>query len=451
MTAARLAAYRALRDVLEGSDLPAALARVRDSLQDDRDRALVTELTGGVLRWMAALDAIIEWIAGRPTTRLDAEVLAVLRLGAYQILYLDRVPAAAAVDESVTLVKRAGKSSAAGLVNAVLRRVARVEPPWPLPPEPARGASRAEMLAYLSVTCSHPEWLVMRWLDRIGMAATKVRVRFNNRSPALTLRANRLRVTRTELARQLARHGVETVPTRFAGDGLQVVAGNPLRTPLAGCGLFGIQDEASQLVAELTSPQPGECVLDACAAPGGKTIALASAVGEAGVVVAGDLRAARVRLLRSTIEETGARRVRLIRHDLRRPPFQPVFDCVLVDAPCSGLGTLRRDPEIRWRRQDTDLARYASEQHHLLAQAAGIVRPGGRVVYATCSSEPEENDEVIQRFLAEQSEFDLVHPGRLEGVSTGVRAVVTAQGCLTTTPEDHDLEGFFGAILKRRE
>ena len=291
----------------------------------------------------------------------------------------------------------------------------------------------------------------MRWLDRIGMAATKVRVRFNNRSPALTLRANRLRVTRTELARQLARHGVETVPTRFAGDGLQVVAGNPLRTPLAGCGLFGIQDEASQLVAELTSPQPGECVLDACAAPGGKTIALASAVGEAGVVVAGDLRAARVRLLRSTIEETGARRVRLIRHDLRRPPFQPVFDCVLVDAPCSGLGTLRRDPEIRWRRQDTDLARYASEQHHLLAQAAGIVRPGGRVVYATCSSEPEENDEVIQRFLAEQSEFDLVHPGRLEGVSTGVRAVVTAEGCLTTTPEDHDLEGFFGAILRRRE
>lgn len=450
MTAARLAAYRVLCGVLAGNDLPGALARVRDSLPDERDRALVTELTGGVLRWMAALDGVIERIADRPTRRLDAEVLAVLRLGAYQLLYLDRVPAAAAVDESVMLVRRAGKSSAAGLVNAVLRRVAQLEPPWPLPPEPARGASRADVLAYLSVTCSHPEWLVTRWLDRIGMAATKHRVRFNNRSPALTLRANRHRISRAELARQLADHGVETMPTRFAGDGLRVVAGNPRLTPLAGRGLFGAQDEASQLVAELTSPQPGERILDACAAPGGKTIALASAIGATGVVVAGDLRPARVRLLRSTLEEAGARHVRLLRHDLRRPPFRPVFDCVLVDAPCSGLGTLGRDPDIRWRRQSADLARFASDQHLLLAQAAELVRPAGRVVYATCSSEPEENEEVIRRFLADQPEFTLVHPGHLEGLSMGVRAVLTAEGCLATTPEDHELAGFFGAILRRR-
>ena len=451
MTSARTAAYHVLRAVRGGDDLPHALARVRDTLPDDRDRALVTEISTGTLRWLGALDRIIEQVADRPKERLDEEVLTVLRLGAYQLLYLDRVPAAAAVHESVNLVRRVGKASASGLVNAVLRRVASAAANPPLPPEPGPSDSREARLAYLSVTCSHPRWLIERWLDRLGFHRAQEWVRFNNRRPAVTLRANRLRTTTAALARQLAEHDVRTEPTRFASDGLRVLTGNPLRTPLFGQGLFLVQDEASQLVAEMTGARPGERVLDACAAPGGKTTWLAAAVGPTGSLVAGDLRPARVRLLRRTLDQAGAAGVRVVRMDLRQPPFQPVFDCVLVDAPCSGLGIVRRDPDIRWRRQPADLARFASEQSAMVAQASRVVRPGGRLVYATCSSEPEENEDVVDAFLADHPDFESVHPEqRRQSLSSRLRDLVDHHGRLSTTPDAHGLEAFFAAVLRRR-
>jgi 16S rRNA (cytosine967-C5)-methyltransferase len=451
MTSARTAAYHVLRAVRGGDDLPHALARVRDTLPDDRDRALVTEISTGTLRWLGALDRIIEQVVDRPKERLDEEVLTVLRLGAYQLLYLDRVPAAAAVHESVNLVRRVGKASASGLVNAVLRRVASAAANPPLPPEPGPSDSREARLAYLSVTCSHPRWLIERWLDRLGFHRAQEWVRFNNRRPAVTLRANRLRTTTAALARQLAEHDVRTEPTRFASDGLRVLTGNPLRTPLFGQGLFLVQDEASQLVAEMTGARPGERVLDACAAPGGKTTWLAAAVGPTGSLVAGDLRPARVRLLRRTLDQAGAAGVRVVRMDLRQPPFQPVFDCVLVDAPWSGLGIVRRDPDIRWRRQPADLARFASEQSAMVAQASRVVRPGGRLVYATCSSEPEENEDVVDAFLADHPDFESVHPEqRRQSLSSRLRDLVDHHGRLSTTPDAHGLEAFFAAVLRRR-
>ena len=452
MTPARTAAYRVLRAVFGGDDLPNALARVRDTLGDDRDRALVTEITTGTLRWLGALDRVIEQVAARPTDRLDEEVLTVLRLGAYQLLYLERVPAAAAVHESVTLVRRMGKASAAGLVNAVLRGIASTARTPLLPPEPGASDTRAVRLAYLSVTCSHPRWLVERWLDRRGFLRTLAWVRFNNTSPALTLRANRLRTTPVALARHLREHDVRTEPTRFARDGLRVLAGNPLRTPLFGQGLFLVQDEASQLVAELTAAQPGERVLDACAAPGGKTTAIAAAMRQVGSLVASDLRPARLRLLRRTLDQVGATKVRVVRLDLGRPPpFQPVFDCVLVDAPCSGLGIVRRDPEIRWRRQPVDLARFARDQLTMVSQASRVVRPGGRLVYATCSSEPEENEEVVDAFLGDHPEFDPVHPDQVRPLlSQGLRDTIDDHGRLSTAPDTHGLEAFFAAVLRRR-
>ena len=451
MTSARTAAYHVLRAVLGGDDLPHALARVRDTLPDDRDRALVTEISTGTLRWLGALDRIIEQVADRPKERLDDEVLTVLRLGAYQLLYLDRVPAAAAVHESVNLVRRVGKASASGLVNAVLRSIASAAADPPLPPEPGPSDTREARLAYLSVTCSHPRWLIERWLDRLGFHRAQEWVRFNNRRPTVTLRANRLRTTTAALARQLAEHDVRTEPTRFASDGLRVLTGNPLRTPLFGQGLFLVQDEASQLVAEMTGARPGERVLDACAAPGGKTTWLAAAVGPTGSLVAGDLRPARVRLLRRTLDQAGAAGVRVVRMDLRQPPFQPVFDCVLVDAPCSGLGIVRRDPDIRWRRQPVDLVRFASEQSAMVAQASRVVRPGGRLVYATCSSEPEENEDVVDAFLADHPDFESVHPDqRRQSVSSRLRDLVDHHGRLSTTPDAHGLEAFFAAVLRRR-
>ena len=452
MTPARMAAYRVLRAVLDGDDLPRALALVRDTLVDDRDRALVTEISTGTLRWLGALDRVIEQAAARPNARLDDEVLTVLRLGAYQLLYLDRVPAAAAVHESVTLVKRVGKASAAGLVNAVLRSIAAADAP-PLPPEPSTSDSREAQLAYLSITCSHPRWLVDRWLDRRGFHRTVAWVRFNNRPPVLTLRANRLRTTTAALSQQLAEHEVRTERTRFARDGLRVLTGNPLRTPLSEQGLFVVQDEASQLVAELTAAQPGERVLDACAAPGGKTTAIAAVMRGTGRLVASDLRPARLRLLRHTLDQAGAARVPVVRLDLRQPlPFKAVFDCVLADVPCSGLGIVRRDPEIRWRRRPVDLARFARDQLTMVSHASRVVRPGGRLVYATCSSEPEENEEVVDAFLAVHPDFEPVHADQLRlSLSQGLRDTTDDQGRLSTTPDAHGLEAFFAAVLRRRD
>lgn len=448
---ARTAAYDVVQAVLGGDDLPRALAAFRDPLADDRDRALVTELTSGTFRWLAALDHVVHRAAERPIARIDPDVLTVLRLGAYQLLYLDRVPPAAAVNESVRLVKQIGKTSAGGFVNAVLRRLAATRQAPGLPALPGESGNRETRLAYLSVTASHPRWLVERWLDRYGFSAVADWIRFNNTAPPLTLRANRLRTTRQELARRLAEHDVETRPTRFARDGLTVVTGNPYRTPLATRGLFLAQDEASQLVAELLDARPGERVLDACAAPGGKTTAIAGAMGGRGMLVAGDLRPPRLRLLRQTLAGMGAATAGLVRLDLRRGvPFPPVFDRVLVDAPCSGLGVLRRDPEIRWRRHPADLPRFAAEQLSMAGHAAGAVRPGGHLVYATCSSEPDENEDVVAAFLEAHPDFEPVRPDRADPVAAGLREVLDEQGRLSTTPPGHRLDAFFAVVLQRR-
>ena len=239
---ARLAAYDVLRAVNSGrSDLPAALAHVRTRLPDERDRALAAEIATGTLRWQGAFDAIVESFTRRPVAKLDAEVLDILRMSAFQILHLDRIPASAAVNDAVALTGKAGKKSASGLVNAVLRRISRERDRLPLPPPASR--------EYLATTLSHPEWLVDRWVDRYGLEAAERWARFDNEPAPLTLRANTLRISREDLADRLESLGVETTTTRFAGDGLTVRRGNPLLTRLAGDGLFLVQDESSQLVA----------------------------------------------------------------------------------------------------------------------------------------------------------------------------------------------------------
>jgi 16S rRNA (cytosine967-C5)-methyltransferase len=445
---ARLAAYDVLRAVSTGrSDLPAALAGVRARLTDERDRALAGEIATGTLRWQGAFDAVIAAFAKRPIAKLDAEVLDILRMTAFQLLHLDRIPASAAVNDAVALAGKVGKKSASGLVNAVLRRISRERKHLPLPPRPSRLEGtfpRAEALAYLSTTLSHPEWLAGKWLDRHGFEAAEAWALFDNGPAALTLRANTLLVSRDSLAERLAAEGVETEPARFASHGLTVLSGNPLLTPLAGGGLFSVQDESSQLVAELTAAVAGERILDACASPGGKTTAMAAAMGNSGLIVATDLRGRRVDLLRRTVHAAAATCVRVVQANVTGVlPFTTTFDCVLLDAPCSGLGTLRRDPDIRWRRSFDDLERLASTQAEMLGRAAEVVAAGGRLVYATCSSEPEENEDVVARFLAEHRDFTLAPeriPVRLARFSTGA-------GLFRTFPFRDQLEPFFAAML----
>ena len=455
---ARWAAYHVLRAVNERrADLPQALAHTRASLRDARDRALAAEIATGTLRWQGTLDYLVAHFARRPAARLDPEVLDILRLSIYQLLHLNRVPAAAAVHDAVELARRAGKGSASGLVNAVLRAITRERQQLPLPEPPASdadvrlGGARAAALDYLSITLSHPRWLVERWLDRHGFAIAAAWARFNNTPAPLTLRVNRLKIRTGDLVDALAAHAVIVRPTRYAPDGLVVTRGNPLTTPLADRGWFIVQDEASQLVAALARVQPGDRVLDACASPGGKTLALAAMMGNRGLLVATDLRDQRLDLLRQTVTRCAATSVRLVQMDLREPlPFGERFDCVFVDVPCSGLGTIRRDPEIRWRRTETDLDRLARVQLAMLDRAAGGVRPGGRLIYATCSSEPEENERVVEQFLAAHGEFRLLRAGSGRGeVLPALESVVDQSGHLRTDPHAHGLEAFFGALLAR--
>ncbi len=449
---ARLAAYRALRAVNAGeSDLPAALARVRATLTDPRDDALASDISTGTLRWQAALDHLVDHASRRPPARLDPEVLDILRLSAYQLLHHARVPAHAIVDDAVALARRARKASAVGFVNAVLRRIDRERGHLPLPGLPATG-ERDRILDYLSVTLSHPRWLAARWLDRHGLDRTIAWEQFNDAPAPLVVRVNRRHGSRDQLVERLARHGVRTERTRYAPDGLVVTAGHPLRTPLAGSGAFVIQDEAAQLVTLLAAARPGERVLDACASPGGKTIALADDLQDRGLLVAADTRRRRLDLLVQVLHETGVSGARIVRLDLQAGlPFSATFDCVLADVPCSGLGVIRRDPEIRWRRTETDLARLRETQIAMLARAAEGVRPGGRLIYATCSSEPEENEEVVAAFLRDHPAFQDRDPrGAGVPIPPGLDAVMDDTGRLRTSPPEHGLDAFFAALLVRR-
>ncbi|HET7218305.1 MAG TPA: 16S rRNA (cytosine(967)-C(5))-methyltransferase RsmB [Vicinamibacterales bacterium] len=460
---ARTAAYEVLRAVNSGAaDLPHALARARDRLHDDRDRALAGEIATGTLRWQGAFDHIISMFAKRPIARFDAEVVDILRSAMFQLLHLDRVPASAAVNDAVQLTRLAGKTSAAPLVNALLRRVSRERGRLPLPARPADLSDRSAVLDYLSIALSHPRWLVARWLDRYGFEATESWLRFNNVPAPLTLRVNRLKTNGDALLEALAKNGVRAERGRYAADALVIVDGNPLLTPLADEGLFFVQDEASQLVAAMVAAREGDRVLDACASPGGKTTAIAAAMHDRGLIVATDVRGRRVDLLARTVEASGASCIRVVQADAGALPFDHAaldgsangFDWILLDAPCSGLGTIRRDPDLRWRRSEEDFARLSAMQLAMLRETARVLRPGGRLVYSTCSSEPEENEDVVAAFLADGPVG--VRPqfvgGRPQDVAETARAVVSPQlvnaaGHLRTYPFRDGLEAFFAAIL----
>lgn len=450
IAAARIAAYEIVREVSRGkADLPSAIAAARLKLRDERDRALAAEIGAGVQRSRAALNHLIVHFSRRRIDRLDAEIVDILRLSTYQLLYLSRVPAAAVVDDAVKLARRARKGSAAAFVNAVLRAISRGRNALPLPARPADPSDVESALSYFSVTLSHPRWLAERWYRRLGFEATESWLRFNNTAAPVTLRANRVLTTASELADCLRRDGIEAHAGRFAPDALIVDTGQPLRGTGLEAGWFVVQDEASQLVTLLVSARPGFRVLDTCASPGGKATALAAAVGSDGLVVACDVRDRRIDLLRRTVGAARVANIRIVQADLLRPlPFRPAFDAVIVDVPCSGLGTLRRDPDLRWRRRETDLPALAADELTMLRHASEMVSAGGRLVYATCSSEPEENEQVVDAFLTDAAGFV---PLRAENAAPDLpRDVIDSRGHLRTEPHRHALEAFFGAVFERR-
>jgi 16S rRNA (cytosine967-C5)-methyltransferase len=415
--------------------------RLQNSALSRPDRALATELVYGVLRWRGMLDWLLEPLLDRPLTTLDAVVRHLVRLGAYQLVCLARVPDFAAVDETVSLAREVGAARAAGYVNAVLRRVA-AEPRRP-GPDPA-----ADPLAYWTGPGSHPTWLAERWLRRLGSGEAGALMTANNRVPPLTVMANRVKADIGETERILRKAAPDIVPGRFvAGSFVCRGAGSPRDFPGFAEGCFLPMDEASALPVLALDLARGHHVLDACAGGGGKSALIAAAVGESGEVVALDRSARAIRRLATATERLGLASVHSRIYDARgaADAWPGRFPRVLLDAPCTGLGTLRRRPEIKWRRRPDDLRRVAALQAELLAGVAGAVAPDGLLVYSTCSLEPEETDEVIEAFLQRHSAFALEAPGP----DLQTFADPATDGLLRAWPHRHDTDGFFVARLRR--
>ena len=462
---ARSAAFYAFRSVTQKrASLPQALNKARHNLSDKRDRSLTADIVTGTLRWQGMLDHVIQECAHRPNSKLDSRILDLLRISAYQIFRQDRVPIAAIVNDAVNLTREIRRAHAAGFVNAVLRTLTKVrsEPPLPNQPDPKELAAHEETsfkdwpqalqevtLDYLSTTESHPRWLTERWLIRYGYSSTLAWVRFNNTPAPLTLRINRIKTDRETLIKELEQQAVHVKPASYAPDGLIVLDGNPLHTTLAQSGKFLLQSETSQLISCLANVHSGQKILDACAAPGGKTTALASDMENTGFLVATDVRKARVALLAKTISHSGATNIRLAQADfVAGAPFSNSFDCVVVDAPCTGLGTIRTDPDIRWRCQPNDFSKTTEIQLSILEQASQAVRNGGKLLYSTCSSEPEENEEVIASFLKLHPKFSILGAKSLrESSGVTLASAINSSGHLRTYPFLHGLDAFFATVL----
>src|SRR5712692_3966601 len=481
---ARRAAFEILRRVeLEGAYASVLLARLDRGMRED-DRALCHELVLGVLRRQLWLDGALEHFAKRGIDKIDLPVKLALRLGLYQLRFLSRVPPSAAVNESVNLVRAAGLRSAASFANAVLRRATR-EPDF----DPAASVIDAD--EKLAIESSHPKWLVRRWANAFGFEEAKALAHANNQAAPLafrlTARALEDEDADEKIIRDLEADGVRVSPsrivpeswrvdrhrtarashsvrTRSGSDGIinstfafNTIAGEFVGTDasepqgkmsmllqeLSREGMIYFQDEGSQLVGHLLDAQPEDRVLDVCAAPGSKATHIAALAPRAWIV-AGDLHEHRLRTVREMAITQGAKRIQLIVNDATRAlPFaDKSFDRVLVDAPCSGTGTLCRNPEIRWRLSPSDIDELSQRQSQILANACVVVRDGGRLVYSTCSVEPEENEQVVENFLNEHKDFRralLDVPAELQ----------TENGAVRTWPHRQDVDGFFIAAFER--
>jgi 16S rRNA (cytosine967-C5)-methyltransferase len=405
-----------------------------------RDRALATELCLGTLRWQRLLDWHLGRVSRRPLSALDGWVRALLRLSAYQLAFLDRVPAWAVVSEAVELAKGRRPRGAADLVNAVLRTLAAWPRPWP---EPAGG----DAIEDLALRLSQPTWLLGRWVERYGAAEAQALARAMNERPPLTVRVNTLRATAAAVTETLERAGVTVTPCRAAPDGLRLGgAGDPGALAPLRDGWCTVQDEAAIMVGHVVGPEPGETVADVCAAPGTKTTHLAQLMDNRGRVLAADPHPGRLRLLAAQCARLGVEVVQARRASVEDLAGEagPVCDRVLVDAPCSNLGVLRRNPDGKWRRREADLAPLADGQLAILEAASGLVRPGGVLVYATCSLEPEENEAVVAAFRRGRADFapDPV-PARVPA------SCLAAPDVLRMLPHRHGSDGFTAFRLRR--
>ncbi|HEY9821974.1 MAG TPA: 16S rRNA (cytosine(967)-C(5))-methyltransferase [Candidatus Sericytochromatia bacterium] len=449
----RQLAYIALRDIhRQGAYTDIALDRVLRSAQlksadsgasQERspDRGLVTELVYGSVRRQRTLDALIDQLGKKKAHQQPPEFRTILHIGLYQLRYQERIPASAAVNTTVELAKENGFKGLAGVVNGLLRqyeRLAASADPLQLPMEP---------IERLGVLYSFPDWMIQMWVEQLGIEETEQLCEWLNHSPAIDLRVNprRTSIEEVEAAMQVAGVDVRRVPP--LPQALRVLGGTGTIQKLPGFneGWWTVQDSSAQLVSHLLDPQVGEVVIDACAAPGGKTTHIAELIGDEGKIWACDRAASRLRKLRENTQRLQLRSIQICTGDSRNfSQFTNSADRVLLDAPCSGLGTLHRRPDIRWRVTPATVQELSVLQRELLERASTWVKPGGTLVYATCTLHPQENEDVIQLFLAHHSHWKIEPPPPDSPLS----AFSTPQGWLKVWSHRHQMDGFFMVRLK---
>jgi 16S rRNA (cytosine967-C5)-methyltransferase len=418
------------------------------------DRAFIHELVMGILRWQARLDFAIFRAAQSPKRKIDPRLLNLLRMGTYQIFFMQRVPDSAAVNETVRLAKAIFKNEKiTRFVNAVLRSIGRSKNQEDFP------SFEAQPVEYIATALSHPRWLVERWVGDFGPETARKICAANNLRPPFTVRVNTLKTSREILQARFSVAGIASLPTPFSPEGLVLRPSPSLAAdPLFGQGLYFVQDEASQIVSHLINPQPGERILDACAAPGGKSTHLAQLMENRGEIISLDLYDSRMDLVRESCRRLGISIVRAFRQDASKPlpfPEETTFDRILVDAPCTGLGTLHRHPEAKWRQKPEELPRLQRLQLALLKNVCSWLKPEGVLVYSTCTMAREENDSVLEAFLNTHRDFRLQDLRLLMPAS--FHPLIDEKGLLRTYPkmmipyDDYRMDGFFAARMIRKE
>jgi 16S rRNA (cytosine967-C5)-methyltransferase len=411
-----------------------------------KDRALLQAIVYGVLRWRSKLDWIIDYFSKTPLKRIDPKVMNILRIALFQIIYLNRIPVSAAVNTSVEIAKSMTEPYVVRFINGLLRNAAKGYEQVLFPDVNKDPASA------LAVNKSFPKWMLERWLDRFGLEETAVLCDAINTIPPLTVRCNTLKTRRKTLLKRLEKDVEKVACTDYAPDG--AFFSHPKKSiPKMKAfedGLFQVQDEAAQLVTLLLNPKPGETILDACAGLGGKTGHISQMMKNRGKLIAMDNNSKKLDILQSEMERLGISMVTPHMYDLNDPAGDKSigkFDRILLDAPCSGLGVLRRNPDTKWRTLGQDLIRHAKRQATFLDNLAHQVKPEGLLVYCVCSMEPEENESVINGFLNKHQDFAIEkHP---DGLPHKARSLLTGNGYLKTFPHLHNMDGFFAVCMKR--
>lgn len=418
---------------------------LEDNKLNNLDRAFITELVYGNLKRRLTIDYIIEQFSSVKIKKLSPWILNILRLGVYQLVFMDKIPESAACNESVNLAKRYGHSASSRYVNAVLRNVARSREKIEYPDK------NKDLCTYLSIKYSHPEWMVKSWLTRFGESFTEELLKSNNETAPLTVRINTLKTNREDLQTELRKEGFETEPARYIKNALTI--NNPTSITKMEAfikGLFQVQDESSMMVAQILDPKPGELVIDVCSAPGGKATHIAELMQNKGEVIARDVHEHKIKLIKEASERLGIDIINLEVFDALEQDFNLTgkADRVLVDAPCTGLGIIRRKPDIKWTRNANDLAEIVKLQEKILKSSSSYVKPGGVLVYSTCTIEPKENEEQVNKFLQANREFELEDIS--EFIPEGLIKATAKEGYIQLYTNTDGIDGFFISKMRKR-